>query len=69
MASVNKWIRWPDRSPPERGGHVVLVTGGTGARIRLHNPSGLPGGSQRDAWVAVADFTRFYAGQGPVISG
>jgi hypothetical protein len=68
MASVHKWIRWPDRIPPQRGGHLVLVTGAAGALIRLHNPSGLPGASQRDAWVAVADFARFYAGRGLLIS-
>jgi hypothetical protein len=68
IASVHKWIRWPDRTPPQRGGHLVLVTGAADGLIRLHNPSGLPGASQRDAWVAVADFARFYAGRGILIS-
>ena len=27
IASVHSWIRWPERTPPGRGGHLVLVTG------------------------------------------
>lgn len=69
IASVHPWIRWPDREPPDRGGHLVLVTGagvtadGDGC-LRLHNPSGIAPHSQRDAVVAEADFARFYAGRG-----
>jgi hypothetical protein len=69
MASVHSSIRWPDRAAPERGGHLVLVTGAADGVIRLHNPSGLPGTSQRDALVPVADFARFYAGRGLLIGG
>jgi hypothetical protein len=67
IASVHSSIRWPGRTPPDRGGHLVLVTGAAGVFIRLHNPSGLPGVSQRDAWIAVTDFARFYAGRGLLI--
>jgi hypothetical protein len=73
IASVHSWIRWPDREPPARGGHLVLVTGAavTGAGdglLRLHNPSGIPPASQRDALVKTADFTRFYAGRGMLVA-
>ena len=64
IASVHSWIRWPDRVPPARGGHLVLVTGTAGGLIRLHNPSGLPGVSQQDALISPADFGRFFAGRG-----
>jgi hypothetical protein len=69
IASVHKWVRWPERIPPERGGHLVLVTGAAGGLLRLHNPSGMPGASQRDALVGVTDFARFFAGRGLIISG
>jgi hypothetical protein len=68
IASVHPWIRWPERTPPQSGGHLVLVTGATDGVLRLHNPSGLPGSSQRDVLVAAADFARFFAGRGMIIS-
>ena len=68
IASVHKWLRWPDRVPPERGGHLVLVTGAADGLVRLHNPSGMPGASQRDALVEVADFARFFAERGLITS-
>jgi hypothetical protein len=69
IASVHKWVRWPDRVPPERGGHLVLVTGAADGLVRLHNPSGMPGASQRDALVEVTDFARFFAERGLIIRG
>lgn len=69
IASVHPWVRWPERTPPERGGHLVLVTGLTDGMLRLHNPSGLPAASQQDALVRPADFTRFFAGRGILIRG
>jgi hypothetical protein len=69
IASVHAWIRWPDRVPPDRGGHLVLVTGAGSGLLRLHNPSGIPPASQRDALVTVADFARFFAGRGVIIRG
>jgi hypothetical protein len=67
IASVHHWIRWPDRHPPETGGHLVLVTGAANGLVRLHNPSGLPGVSQQDAVIEAADFGRFFAGRGIVV--
>jgi Peptidase_C39 like family len=69
IASVHHWIRWPNRIPPQTGGHLVLVTGAAGGVLRLHNPSGLPGASQRDALVQVTDFARFFAGRGLIVDG
>lgn len=69
IASVHSWIRWPERTPPGRGGHLVLVTGVVDGMLRFHNPSGLPGSSQRDALVGQADFARFAAGRGIVLPG
>jgi hypothetical protein len=69
IASVHSWIRWPDRTPPQTGGHLVLVTGAADGILRLHNPSGLHGSSQCDTRVAAADFVRFFAGRGMIIGG
>lgn len=35
--------------------------------VRLHNPSGFPGESQRDARVPATDFARFFAGRGMLV--
>jgi hypothetical protein len=67
IASVHGSIRDPAQVPPGRGGHLVLVTGADGETVRLHNPSGLPEVSQRDALVSVPDFERFFAGRGLII--
>ena len=69
IASVHPWIRWPERTPPGRGGHLVLVTGVVDGMLRFHNLSGLPGISQSDALVGPADFARFAAGCGIVLPG
>lgn len=69
VASVHSWVRWPDRVPPERGGHLVLVTGAAGGLLRLHNPSGVPGTSQRDTLITTTDFARFFAGRGLIVTG
>ena len=66
MASVHPWIRWPDREPPKRGGHLVLVTRATPESVTFHNPSGEPG-SQADVELPLADFGRFFAGRGVAI--
>jgi hypothetical protein len=69
IASAHSWVRWPDRTPPQTGGHLVLVTGAADGMLRLHNPSGLPGASQRDTRIAAADFARFFAGRGLIVTG
>lgn len=64
IASVHPAIRWADRDPPARGGHLVLVFGTEGGALRLHNPSGDTAGSQRDARVPPDRFARFFAERG-----
>jgi hypothetical protein len=67
IASVHPWVRWPDRTPPDRGGHLVLVTGAADVDVILSNPSGLPGASQHGVRLGLAAFARFYAGRGIVV--
>jgi len=65
IASVHPAIRWPDRDPPGRGGHLVLVFGTDGeGRLRFHNPSGDTEATRRDARLAPAKFGHFFAGRG-----
>lgn len=69
IASVHPWIRWPDRAPPSRGGHLVLVFAAAHGVLRLNNPSGDRLASQRDARVRVTDFARCFAGRGMFLPG
>lgn len=64
MASVHHDIRWPDRAPPSKGGHLVLVTAATPDAIRFHNPSGHQRDTQADVVLPLADFDRFFANRG-----
>lgn len=66
MASVHPWIRWPDREPPKKGGHLVLLTRATPGSVTFHNPSGEPG-SQADVELPLATFDRYFAGRGVAI--
>ena len=68
IASVHPAIRWPDRDPPARGGHLVLVFGqlATG-ELRFHNPSGDTPASRADARLPPATFGRFFAGRGILV--
>jgi hypothetical protein len=64
IASVSSGIRWPQRAPPSKGGHLVLVTGATAQAIRFHNPSGHDRQSQADVALPLAVFDRFFANRG-----
>ncbi|MNK27846.1 hypothetical protein D3C87_462090 [compost metagenome] len=66
MASVHPWIRWPERQPPGKGGHLVLVTRATPDSVTFHNPSGEPG-TQADVELPLAVFDTFFAGRGVAI--
>jgi hypothetical protein len=68
IASVHKDIRWPERQPEHRGGHLVLVTAADAAAITFHNPSGHDRAAQADARLTPADFDRFFAGRGIAIA-
>lgn len=64
IASVNSGIRWPERTPPSKGGHLVLVTAASGETLRFHNPSGHDAASQADVTLPLAVFDRFFANRG-----
>ncbi|QFY61548.1 hypothetical protein FZ934_14750 [Rhizobium grahamii] len=67
IASVNSQIRWPDRQPPAKGGHLVLVTAATADTIRFHNPSGHDEASQADVELPIEIFDRFFANRGVAV--
>jgi hypothetical protein len=54
MASVNSHIRWPDREPLTKGGHLVLITKASPDIIRFHNPSGHDRSSQANVALPVS---------------
>lgn len=64
IASVHPGIRWPERVPPSKGGHLVLVTAASSETIRFHNPSGYDPQSQADVTLPLASFDRFFARRG-----
>ncbi|TIW21716.1 MAG: hypothetical protein E5V65_05510 [Mesorhizobium sp.] len=64
IASVHPGIRWPEREPPSKGGHLVLVTAASPETIRFHNPSGHDPQSQADVTLPLASFDRFFARRG-----
>jgi hypothetical protein len=67
IASVHSSIRTPDREPPRKGGHLVLVTAASENRIVFHNPSGLDRQSRENVAMDVDTFGRFFAGRGVAI--
>ena len=68
IASVHPWVRWPDREPPARGGHLVLVFGAApDGALRFHNPSGDTPATRADACLPPEAFGRFFAGRGILI--
>jgi hypothetical protein len=68
IASVSSSIRWPEREPPSKGGHLVLVTAASDEGFRFHNPSGHTRATQENAVLAPADFDRFFANRGIAVS-
>lgn len=68
MASVHPAIRWPDRPPPGRGGHLILVTAASAATIEFHNPSGHDRASQESVVLPIDVFGGFFAGRGVAVS-
>ena len=68
IASVSSSIRWPERQPPSKGGHLVLVTAASDQGFRFHNPSGHTSATQENAELAPADFDRFFANRGIAVA-
>jgi hypothetical protein len=64
IASVHPAIRMPEREPPRRGGHLVLVTAAEQASVRFHNPSGDAPATSAHVRLDLATFDRFFAGRG-----
>jgi len=69
IASVHPTIRWPEQTPPSKGGHLVLVTAADDKQITFHNPSGHTPETRCNACVSCETFDRFFAGRGILISG
>jgi hypothetical protein len=65
IASVHPSIRWPDREPPTRGGHLVLVLEATAKAILFHNPSGHKIASQEYVSVPISTFEKFFRSRAP----
>jgi len=68
IASVSSSIRWPEREPPGKGGHLVLVTAANEDSLRFHNPSGHERATQADVTLPLATFDRFFANRGIAVS-
>ena len=68
IASVSAGIRWPEREPPRKGGHLVLVTAASEAGFRFHNPSGHDRATQENALLPPAVFDRFFANRGIAVA-
>lgn len=68
IASVHPWIRTPERIPPKRGGHLVLVTAAARSGVRFHNPSGDSLATSAHVAADLATFDRFFAGRGITIA-
>lgn len=69
IASVHWDIKDPNRTPPFKGGHLVLITGYSEPEkvFYMNNPSGLKGISDKDAKISYRDFSKFFAGRGIII--
>jgi hypothetical protein len=68
MASVHPGIRQPEQIPPQRGGHLVLVTAVEADRVTFHNPSGDSLATRKQVTLPMSHFGRFFAGRGIAIA-
>ena len=67
MASVHPSIRWPERPPAGRGGHLVLGLECSTTAMTFHNPSGHDRRAQEFAQLSLDRFDEFFAGRGIAI--
>ncbi|MFD7861361.1 peptidase [Streptomyces sp. NPDC059783] len=63
MASVSKDIRTPNRTPSQRGGHLVLVLGISDERVHFNNPSGHTA-QARKAVLPLDTFEQYFGNRG-----
>lgn len=68
IASVHPGIRQPEQMPPQRGGHLVLVTAAEADRVTFHNPSGDSPATRQQVTLPLSSFGRFFAGRGIAIA-
>jgi hypothetical protein len=68
IASVSSAIRWPEREPAAKGGHLVLVTAANEKSVRFHNPSGHDRASQANVILPPETFERFFANRGIAVA-
>ncbi|HCV64729.1 MAG TPA: hypothetical protein DGZ94_05680 [Serratia sp.] len=68
IASVHPGIRQPEQTPPQRGGHLVLVTAAEADRVTFHNPSGDSPATRQQVTLPLSSFGRFFAGRGIAIT-
>ncbi|MGO2438331.1 MAG: hypothetical protein ACTH8B_00400 [Serratia proteamaculans] len=68
IASVHPGIRQPSQTPPQRGGHLVLVTAAEADRVTFHNPSGDSPATRQQVTLPFSSFGRFFAGRGIAIA-
>jgi len=66
IVSVNSAIRHPEQDPPQRGGHLVLVTGIDGDQLHLRDPAG-HNPTARAAVLDWPEFEPFSAGRGVAV--
>lgn len=68
IASVTPEIRFPNKQPTKKGGHLVLIQGydDDTHTIFLHNPSGFKG-AQENVELSESVFSRFFDNKGIVI--
>lgn len=68
IASVHPGIRQASQTPPQRGGHLVLVTAAEADRVTFHNPSGDSPATRQQVTLPLSSFGRFFAGRGIAIA-
>ncbi|WP_413508345.1 hypothetical protein [Serratia proteamaculans] len=68
IASVHPGIRRPEQTPPQRGGHLVLVTAAEADCVTFHNPSGDSPATRQQVTLPMSSFGRFFAGRGIAIT-
>lgn len=68
IASVHPGIRRPEQTPPQRGGHLVLVTAAEADCVTFHNPSGDSPATRQQVALPLSSFGRFFAGRGIAIT-